>query len=53
MYSFHAETFEEKNETTFNGRKDCILSDNFERARHYTIIVVSTEMHVLKYVFTQ
>lgn len=42
--------FRERNETTFNGKRDCILSDNFERARHYTIAVVSIEMRILKYI---
>lgn len=45
--------FRERNGTTFSGKRGCILSGNFEGDRHYTIAMLSTEMRVLKYVFTQ
>lgn len=38
----------------FNDRRGCILSIlKGLDITHYTIIVVSTEMHVLKYIFMQ
>lgn len=37
----------------FNDRRGCISTLKGLDITHYTIIVISTEMHVLKYIFMQ